>query len=230
MTKLYFHEATSILAGTLPSTVQSSLGTPNLLIDAATVNRSMDTAIGTSQTFKGGASPGINGLNKVYFTRFCSRPLAMTSIASDTWNFAFADQEGNAAQNFPCSGTAAVSVTVYVWRPSTGTKVGNILDGNSNADFAEPSATATEKSNFGSFAGSAIASCNVGDIICIEVYFAFTQTSTSTGTIRFYYDGGTETNNDNTTVSVHASYIETPAQTLNFLTSGKTVYVQWEEV
>lgn len=229
MTKLYFHEATSTVTGTLPSTSQSAQGAPATTADAVTVNRSMNTTIGTTQTSK--AISFTSAQHKVYYTRFVSDTLqSNTTISANTWNFAFAASEASLSANFPCAGSAqAINVTCYVWRPGTGTKVGNILDGNSAASYTEPSAIGTEKSLFGTFSGSAV-TANAGDVICMEIYFTITNTASSTGT--FFYDGTTETNVNGTTVTSHASYIETP-QALTFGTPAAglpiSVYVEWEE-
>jgi len=231
MTKLYFHNATSSVSGTLPTTKQGAYTTALVSVDAYTVNRSMSTTIGTSQTTQ--QSPTMSSTNKtVYFTKFVSDTLTSTSIAADTWNYAFAAQESAATGNFPVTTTGAVNVTVYVWRPGTGTKIGTIMDGNSSGTgFTEPSSTNTEKSVFGTFTGSAV-TCQAGDVIIMEVYFA--TAATSAGFVSFFYfDGTTETNNNGTTVSSHASYIESPGQTLTFgapsVTLNRTVYVEFEE-
>jgi len=212
MTKLYHHNTTSSVTGTLPTTSQSTQGTPTQTVDATTVNRTMNTTIGTTQTSKSLSATSANV--KQYFTRFVSDTLnSNQTINANTWNFAFANSEALANGNFPRSGAGAVYVVVYVWRPSNGTKVGNILDGASDAStFAEPSATGTEKSNFGTFTGSSVTALS-GDVICQEIYFTPSPSQASTNI--YYYDGTTETNNTNTTVSNHASYIETP-QTLTF--------------
>lgn len=231
MTKLYHHNATSTVTGTLPSTSQSALGAPTSPVDALTVNRTMNTTIGTAQTTK--SLSAISSNTKQYFTRFVSDTLQNnTTISANTWNFAFAASQNIATANFPvtaASGTQ-VHVTVYVWRPGNGTKVGDIFDGTSSGTtFAEPSAISTEKSEFGTFTGSAVTAL-AGDVICQEIYFSVAPTQAATNI--YYYDGTTETNNTNTTVSSHASYIETP-QTLTFgaPVSGipTTVYVEWEE-
>lgn len=214
-TKLYFHAATSTVTGTLPSTIQSALGACAancLAVDAATVNRSMNTTIGTAQTSLQVVAAATTTKN--YFTRFCSLPLNMTSLAADTWNFAFAAVETSLTGNFPCTGAAQVlNITCYIWRPSTGAKIATIKDGNSNATFSEQTIAGSEYSLFGSFAGAAV-SFAVGDIICFEVYFTVAPTTSSVNT--FYYDGTTETNNNNTQVSNHASFISTQTQLLVF--------------
>ena len=72
---------------------------------------------------------------------------------------------------------------------------------------------------YGTFTGSSVASVVDGDVIIIEIWFRITQATASTFADTFCYDGPTETNNNNTTVSNRASFIETP-QTLTFGAGG----------
>lgn len=229
MTKLYFHDATSTVSGTLPTTQQGAYTAPNVTVDAYTVNRSMDTNIGTAQTSKSGSTT--LSTKTIYYTKFVSPTLNQTSVAANTWNYAFAVLESTAAGNFPVNASGPVYVCIYIWRPSTGAKIATISDGNSSGSFVEPNANSTEKSMFSTFTGSAV-SCAVGDVIIIEVYIASGNSSATGVTCTFYYDGTTETNNNNTTVSNHASYIETP-ETLSFgaaFTLNRAVYIEYEEV
>jgi hypothetical protein len=81
--------------------------------------------------------------------------------------------------------------------------------------FSEPASANTEVSEFGTFAGASVASVQDGDVIVFEVWFRTTQATTTSRTDTFYFDGAIETANTGTTVSDHASYVETP-QTLAF--------------
>lgn len=227
MTKLYFHNATSGVSGTLPSSIQAALGASTFSSDAATVNRSMNTTIGTSQVIK--SITATSGAQKMYFTRFVSDVLTNnTTISANTWNYAIAFREALLTTNWPISGTGNSNMTVYVWRPSNGTKIGTILDSSTGVSLTEPNAANTIKSNFNTFSGSAVTAL-AGDVICFELYV--NPTLGGSAACDTYYDGTTETNNTNTTVSNHASYIETP-QTIAFgpaPTILQTVYIEWEE-
>jgi hypothetical protein len=70
MTKLYFHADISTDTGTLPSSVQSALGTPTDSADAASINRSIDTNIGSSQATLSVSVPTHGAPTVVYITRF----------------------------------------------------------------------------------------------------------------------------------------------------------------
>ena len=71
------------------------------------------------------------------------------------------------------------------------------------------------KSRIPTFAGSLVSGVQDGDVLCFEVWFEITQAGANAYVDTFYYDGTTVTTADNTTVSNHASFIETP-QTLTF--------------
>jgi hypothetical protein len=214
MTKLYFHNTTSPIAN-LPTTEQSALTADNNS-DAQTVNRTMSPTIGSSQTSKVCATKASTSSQVVYFTKFVSNVLGVTSITSQTWNYAFAVAEDNVNANFPCSGDGkTVSVSVYVWNATNGTKVGDVLNGDSNADYNEPNSTATETTLFGTFHGAAVNSIPAGSVLVYEAIFQITQNNSTARSLTYYYDGNTETNTNGDTVSNHASYIETP-QALTF--------------
>jgi hypothetical protein len=179
----------------------------------------MDSTIGSAQTSKNCATNASTSLQVSRFTRFVSPVLGVTSIAANTWNYAFAVSEDNVNANFPVSGQNGhdIWVNVFVWNTNNSTKVGNIIDGlgGAGAEYQEPTTAATEVSVFGTFAGAAVNSIPAGSVICYEAIFQFQQNNTTARTITLYYDGVTETNNNGTTVSNHASYIETP-QALTF--------------
>jgi hypothetical protein len=211
MTKLYFHAASSTDTGTLPSSVQSALGTPADIADAASVNRSMDTNIGSSQATLSVSVP-THSSTVVYITRFCSPPMDITSLASDTWNYTFATGLSSGTQSsakWPCSGSnQKINITLYVWRPSNGIKIATVLDGSSNATFTATNST-SEFSYSGTFAGSSV-SFAVGDILCFEVILSLGTVVTATD--EYFYDGTIETNNNGT----QASHIDSPNNMITF--------------
>jgi hypothetical protein len=214
MTKLYFH-ATANNATGLPTSEQSSLTVDNNG-DSASTNRTMNDTIGTSQNSLACITTSTTSAQVEHFSRFVTRTFSNTSISANTWNYAFAVEQDNVNANFPCSSSGkAIWVSVYVWNPATQTKVGNIIDGVSNADFDEPSSSATEISVFGTFSGAAVNSIPSGCVIVYECMFQITMNSAAVRNLIFYYDGPTENNANGNTVSNHASYIETP-QTITF--------------
>lgn len=213
-TRFYFHDALSGVSGTLPSTEQNTaLATPQYFSDAETVNRSMNTTIGTAQ-----ASKAIvfnePSTARAYFTRFVSEPLSTTSISANTWTLNFAGLEQDISFEFPNNGGSTITLTVYVWRPSTGSKVGDIINtAAGGSGFTE--VTTNERSVHGTFSGSAV-TCQAGDVICIEMYFNMTDiggTSANDQCI-IYYDGTTVNTVADQAVSNHASFLETPQDNL----------------
>lgn len=213
-TRLYLHDALSNVSGTLPSAEQNTtLAAPTHSADAETVNRSMNTTIGTGQVAKA-VTFNEPSTARAYFTRFVSEPLGTTSISANTWTLNFAALEQDVSFNFPNNGGSTITLTVYVWRPSTGSKVGDIINtAAGGSGFTE--VTTSERSVHGTFSGSAVI-CQAGDIICIEMYFDMTDiggTSANDQCI-IYYDGTTVNTSANVAVSNHASFLETPQDNL----------------
>ena len=80
----------------------------------------------------------------------------MSSLAADAWNYTFASGLSAGTQSsakWPCSGSnVAINITIYIWRPSNGTKIATILDGASTATFTSTNQQ-TETSYSGTFSG-----------------------------------------------------------------------------
>ena len=206
-TRFYFHATTSGLSG-LPTAEQSSLTAEFNLENSQTTNRTMNTTIGTSQASIARAGTSTTSGIDVYVTRFVSAPLNMSSISANTWTYSFAAKSSASQGNFPVNGSnQSVRVCCYIWRPSTSTKIGTILDGNT-ASTVDEAASGVERGSTTTFSGLAVSNMQSGDVIIFEVWFLGTTTD-STITFTFYYDGATVTTTDGT-VSNHASFIETP--------------------
>jgi hypothetical protein len=216
-TRLYFHAAASAVGGTLPTTEQSAK-TSIADFESQATNRSMDTTIGVAQATLSYANTTNTGANSIrYVSKFVSAPLDQTSIALNTWRYNFAAKLSRLIDDYPCNDTSKkVPICVYVWRPSTGAKVGNIFDTNSTSVYSDlgsfsPSlSTTSETSEDGTFSGSAVAGVQTGDVIIFEVWInVYTRDSIST-TLSWFYDGTVETLTTGTTVSDQASFLETP--------------------
>ena len=185
----------------------------------------MDTTIGTSQQVLNYVSTAVWADAFGYVTKFVSPNLDMTSITAQTWtwNFAAKISSGTPVNAYPTPSTNdRVPLNLYVWRPSTGTKVGTIFDSNTTAatyyDVGWENNTNEVLQN-GTFSGSAV-TCQVNDVLVHEVWIRLDTVSTASATCGIYYDGTTvNTGASGTTVSNHASFLETP-QTLTFVTGG----------
>lgn len=225
MTRLYFHHATSGVSGTLPNSEQSS----RALIfnfDAQSVNRSMNTTIGTAQQALTFATTATRNDDFGYCTKFISEPLDLTSVSANTWTYNFAALCSNVTvvTFYPVfAANSRTIVTCYVWRPSTGAKVANIYDGNTSNTYNDNGDLnqTNERSQHGTFVGSAV-TCQVGDVIVLEMWVVLSTASTSSANVSVYYDGTTVTSTSGTAVTNHASYLETP-QTLSFVTGGAPI-------
>jgi hypothetical protein len=79
--------------------------------------------------------------------------------------------------------------------------------------------TTNEIAEDGTFTGVAVAGATVGDVIISEVWISVWTRSTTSVTLSWFYDGGTETLTDGTVVADHASFLETP-ENLVFVTGG----------
>jgi hypothetical protein len=221
-TRFYFHATTNSTSG-LPTAEQSSL-TADQSADAATLNRTMNTTIGTAQTSIAQSSIATTATRNYYFCRFVSQPIFQSSIAANTWTYNFAAKESTTAGNFPVAATnQPVRVNCYVWRPSTSTKIGTILDGNtaSTVDEVNPP---DEAAHHVTFSGSAVSSMQNDDVIILEIWFIITQPAAVSSTDTFYFDGTTANTTDNAVVSNHASFLETPENLT--LTAGPVTLVR----
>lgn len=214
MTKLYLHRegVGTLPSGTLPSGEQSSLTPDSNLFDNedGSENRLMDSTISaSSQTSLTNTSTGDVNTHNYYIARWVSPKLNMTSISANTWNLKFAASESNTNANFPRNGAGALRIVAYAWKPSNGTKYGDILDGNSAADFEEAGTSQTLIE--GTFSGAAVSSLTANDVVIVfELWAIVTQGMNGTYTQTVFYDGTTESSTSN-----NAAFIETP-QTLTF--------------
>ena len=206
-TKLYLHRTEVSTPATLPSSEQSTLTADANLFDNedGSENRRMDTTISAvSQTTLTNTSTGDTSAHNYYIARWVSNTLYQAKIDANTWDFKTAMTASNAAANFPRSSTGVLRVNCYVWRPSTGTKVGTILDGDTAADGEEAGTSQTLIEC--TFTGAAVTGLTPGDAVLVfELWAIVTQANTSTRTQTVHYDGTTESSTSN-----NASYIQTP--------------------
>jgi hypothetical protein len=190
VTRFYLHNTTNSTTG-LPTTKQSSTTTV-ANAQATTVNKNMTTTIGTSQATISNAQ----GAGYSYICRWISDIIAQTSLAANTWTFSFGYSD------FWGSNNSGIVVCIYVWRPSTTTKIGNVCDATVAQAF-----TTGETGYKLTVTGSAVSSITTNDVLCVEF---LTNSSFSGQTASFYYDGTTAVTTNNTSASSVAAYIETP--------------------
>ena len=181
------------------------------MVDAETVNRTLSLIKGGSQTSLVLNSNAAATLQRYYFSRFVSDTLSgITSITANNWTFNFAVKESSTSAKFPVSGTnQPVRIVGCVWRPSTQNTLGDIIDSNSSATIDEAS-VANETVQTTTFSGTQVLGVQDGDVLCFEVWFEITQGAALSYIDTFYYDGTTVNTIKNSTVTSHASFIETP--------------------
>ena len=225
MTKLYLHAATSTDTGSFPinrhggtaPTLQGGFspwqdGQPGA--DSASLQRSMDTNKGSSQTSIAITTIATTASETYYFAKWLSPPLYQSSIAANTWTLNYAIAESSLSANF----IGVSSCYIYVWRPSNATNVGVIASNLTGSGEAEPTSINTEMFENETISGSAVSGVQWGDVIIFELWSRVTQASATAFTDTFYFDGSTENTGTSgtTTVSDQASYISTP-ENLSFM-------------
>lgn len=206
-TRLYFHDAATTLSGTLPSGEQSTR-TPSWTATGGATNRTMDTTIGAAQVTRQGNTLANTSAQNALMGMFISPTLDVAqTVGGGTMILNAADNENDGNANFWID-----SLNVYVWRPSTGAKVGTLRDATSlGGTETAGGETVTHITGITSTGISAQA----GDVIVCEVWAEHTQATATSYIGAWYYDGTTENTTENASVSNHASFIEL-AETLTF--------------
>lgn len=145
------------------------------------------------------------------FGRFFSPPFAQDYTynhplnSSDAIQYFLADYESNLSANH-----CVEQCYVYVWRPSTGTKIGVIQPAAVKAPGSkEPTAASSIRSTLGSYYAPSSGSIDIlaGDILVFEPFSTYTKSSSTSYTVRFYYGGATEITAENTSISAPASKV-----------------------
>lgn len=195
-TVFYFHDATTPDIGTLPVATTSAI-TPNVTAVGAGTNRDMNQTLGLAQVSPALTTLAVTTLQRNWFRRFVSRPLAAQTLPTGRWAIQGVAFESNAASNMLMWGAV-----LKVWRPSTGAVVATLLD-NPQLGSVEPGTAATLiTTNTTSIPGVAV---NDGDILLVELWAANTQGGATARTNTIRYDGTTESS-----TATPASYLEAP--------------------
>jgi len=184
--KFYLHDANSSVAGTLPTTKQSSL-TSAQTVPGASTPRVMNGTIGTST---GPVTVAINtnattSAQPTWFRTWVSPPLAAGTYGAGSWHLNGGYSEANAASNF------FTGMCIYFWRPGTGAMVGTRICDVTTASSAVEAFTAF------SICDITVTGANVtiqnGDVLVVEWWRENTTQSMGTAyNNTIYYDGTTE--------------------------------------
>ena len=209
-TKLYFHVNANALSGIFPTGEQGASSASFTAVGANTL-RTMDRSIGTSQTSL--SFTGATDSTRNFMGFFSSPPFNRTqTVGGNVMEILVASSESDLGANFWIN-----SLTVYVWRPSTGTKVGQLLDNSTGNSLggAEPLTANNAYPDYITSIASAQVNASVGDVIICEVWNTVATGSIIPYTCSFYFDGTIETTNQSTIVTSQASYIKF-SETLSF--------------
>lgn len=186
ITAFHMHDAGTADTGTLPGGAQLAGTAAGSLALGAGSNYSADGSAGALLAFgtlKIPMTPGQNVLG--WYRRFLSGTLSAQTIPAGTWTFSATLNNSNAAAFM-----YAWFLCVGVWRPSTGARVGTILDMTALpytlGTLVSPSTSASVSTTT---SGNAVTIQN-GDVLYVEVYAHAVYNSTATTQSDFHYDGG----------------------------------------
>lgn len=202
ISKFYLLDAATPNTGTMPTGahINTNIGAGTPAAGARTARDATDV--------KGTANPDTESSITAAATvaaqqyehrRFVSRPLAAQTFATadGNWTFSFARSESNTNHN------GQIVASVYLWRPSSGLRVGTIVIVLAGAIMAATAETAETASPSGWTGSQAIQG---GDILVFEIDTSFTQAMSTAYTDQFAYNGTTEAS-----TTTCASFIAPPA-------------------
>ena len=200
-TTFYLHNATNTQAGTFPSGTQSGV-TPTATAAGAATVRLMNPSLGALQSSLTVTSLANITQQKFWMGIFTSNAFAVNqTVGGGAMVFNIASSMSNANANFWVNG-----MYVYVWRPSTGQKIGVIHDSTSSILGTIPGQTSERVTYVTGISTNAVAGL-VGDVIICEFWATVTQSNATARTDVMYFDGNTITNTNGGTTTSAASYI-----------------------
>lgn len=158
----------------------------------------MNLTIGTLQVNSNYSEDG----SGIYFGgRWVSDIVGQSGINANTWtiSFGYLDDGGSGGPFY---------VALYIWRPSTSTKIATIFD----SSVAQNITSVNKREYILTFAGSAVASGTIqtNDVLCMEILCFTDDAGFTVNSGRYYYDGTTEAVTNNSTFTSVASYLSTP--------------------
>jgi hypothetical protein len=209
---LYFTDSTTGLpAGTLPAGEQSAQ-TPSWTAATGNTNKRMQLRPWGSQQVNSGTSLASTAAQNALLGMFISPPLrSVTAVGGGGMILLVADTEGNGAANFWANG-----LEIYVWRPSSGTKVGTVKAyAAASIGGTETTGANSEQTTYITGITSSAVTPQVGDVIVCEIWARHTQGNNTARSCSFYYGGATTYSAENTATSNCASFIEF-AENLSF--------------
>jgi hypothetical protein len=181
----------------------------------AAINRLADGQPGNFQFGTG----GVVTTSTEWHRRYLSTILNAQTIATGTWTAGVAGIKNASAED-----NWNARMGAWVWRPSSGTKVGTIFEPTTSFGTAF-SDTVNFRGAVGTISGGAV-TCLAGDVLVFELW-SNDPTGTNGMTPGFSYDGKTDPV-DNTIISSCASYIQAPVDInlLNFSTQYNATLIR----
>lgn len=210
-TRLFLHAAANALSGTFPTAEQSVTFSARYVATGGNTLRTMDSLTGVSQTTLI-ASLSASGTYQVFFGHFCSPTLASDqTIGSGAQTLTL-----NLGLDTSLTSTSATAVAtnLYIWRPSTGAKVGTVYDGIMNPiDIASGT---TQRTWNTTISAAASVSALAGDVIIVECWRLVKPTAATARSVRMYYDGTVVSTTQSATSSNHAAFLDFATDTIVF--------------
>lgn len=201
MTKLYLRTA----AGAIPPSggKKSDVLPVGQLVNVGGTNLSLSLAKGsTNANVALSYTPATSTHTDGYLRRFCSVALSPQTFGAGLWTYAFGATQGGRINN-----GAFASLSLYVFRPSTGVVVGFIYDSDAPLGTAWPTSVGVG-GRVVTFVGVDV-TAQAGDILCFEAWSHGSQPATQTYTATWFYGGSSEPADGGSIGSV-ASYISSP--------------------
>jgi len=207
-TRLYLTDVNNDQSGTYPTDSQA---TSPLIYDyavstATTLKRmTIEKGDSASQELISGASLATTNPQVGLYGMWASPPLAGNqTITNAALNINCAFAQSNLEMNLGAGFTAEI----YVWRSSTGTKVGTIHHNVTYDGVEENGGGGSTRVDHGTALSSTEVSALDGDVIICEYFHHHTQDTAVSRNGFTAFDGSTVVIKTQTSVSAHASFIE----------------------
>lgn len=200
--------------GLLPSTEQSSASNDNT--GSPFPIKTLSLTKGSTATLTNGGTKASAAAQKDCTGMWISPPLVGDQVINLTsLLIALVAIEGNTNANFSPN-----SIHCYVWRPLLGIKVGTIIDqpgaGTFDATAAEASTSHYTSIVYTISSGFSSVSALDGDVIIIEPWGLFTQSSALAQTFNIRYNGTIEPGANGSSTNLDAAPYVTFSQTIVF--------------
>lgn len=205
ISKFYLLDAATPNTGTMPSGILHLTATRDAdtgdATGARTARDANDVAGVSNPDIESTFTATANVVPQAWgWRRFVSRPLAAVTLsaADGNWTWSYARSESDLLHN------SIPRCSIYVWRPSTGGRVGSpeavIFTGT------EPTVAATEQAQSITAAWSGTVTLVDGDILVFDIGDYFSQGMSTAYTAQFAYNGTTEAS-----TTTCASFVAPPA-------------------